>query len=370
MTPPAGRGGPLAGVRVVEFAGLGPVPFAGMLLADMGADVVRIERGGVERLDAQDITARGRRFVALDLKDPDQAETARRLADGADILLEGFRPGVMERLGLGPEPLLARNPRLVYGRMTGWGQDGPLANAVGHDITYIAITGALAAIGPGDGKPVPPLNLVGDYGGGALYLAMGVLAALTEAGRSGRGQVVDAAMCDGVLSLLSMFQSWLNVGQWRERREANMLDGGAHYYATYACRDGKHIAVGAIEPQFYATLLRLTGLDGDPAFAAQNDAAQWPALREKMQALFLTRDRDEWAALLEGTDACVAPVLTMGEARHHPHVVARQSLVEHGGVVQTAPAPRFSRTPSAIRNAPPQRPDDVGAILADWAQRP
>ncbi|MCG5242205.1 CaiB/BaiF CoA transferase family protein [Azospirillum doebereinerae] len=370
MTASATRGGPLAGVRVVEFAGLGPVPFAGMLLSDMGADVVRIERGGVERLDAQDITARGRRFVALDLKNPAQAETARRLADGADILLEGFRPGVMERLGLGPEPLLARNPRLVYGRMTGWGQDGPLANAVGHDITYIAITGALAAIGPGDGKPVPPLNLVGDYGGGALYLAMGVLAALNEAGRSGRGQVVDAAMCDGVFSLLSMFQSWLNTGQWAERREANMLDGGAPYYTTYACRDGKHIAVGAIEPQFYATLLRLTGLAEDPAFAAQHDSAQWPALREKMQALFLTRDRDDWAALLEGTDACVAPVLTMGEARHHPHVAARQSLVEHGGVVQTAPAPRFSRTPSAIRNAPPQEPDDPDAILADWARRP
>lgn len=362
--------GPLSGLRVVEFAGLGPVPFAGMLLSDMGADIVRIERGGVERLDAADITARGRRFVALDLKDPAQAETARGLTDRADILLEGFRPGVMERLGLGPDALLARNPRLVYGRMTGWGQSGPLANSVGHDINYIAITGALAAIGPRDGKPVPPLNLVGDYGGGALYLVMGVLAALREAALSGRGQIVDCAMCDGVFSLMTMFQSWLNTGQWLERRESNMLDGGAHYYTTYACRDGKHIAVGAIEPQFYATLLRLTGLDDDPDFAAQHDAARWPSLRDKAQALFLTRDRDEWAALLEGTDACVAPVLTMSEAPHHPHVAARQSLVDRDGVVQTAPAPRFSRTPSAIQGAPPQRPADIAAILSEWTRKP
>jgi alpha-methylacyl-CoA racemase len=360
--------GPLAGIRVVEFAGLGPVPFAGMLLSDMGADVVRIERGGVERLAAHDITARGRRFVALDLKNRDEAKTALDLACKADILLEGFRPGVMERLGLGPDDLLAHNPRLVYGRMTGWGQTGPLADAVGHDINYIAITGALAAIGQ-DGKPIPPLNLVGDYGGGALYLVMGVLAALNEASRSGCGQVVDCAMVDGVLSLMSMFQSWLNIGSWNERREANLLDGGAHFYTTYACRDGRHIAVGAIEPQFYATLLRLAQLE-DPAFIAQRDPTQWPDLREKAQAVFLTRDRDEWAALLEGTDACVAPVLTMSEAPAHPHIAARASLVAKDGVLQAAPAPRFSRTPSAIQGAPPQQADDPGAILSAWAQRP
>lgn len=354
--------GPLAGLRVVEFAGIGPGPFAAMLLADMGADVVRIERPGGERRPT-DITLRGRRVVTLDLKQAPDLEQAIRLLDKAEVLIEGFRPGVMERLGLDPDSVLARNPRLIYGRMTGWGQSGPLAPFAGHDITYIAIAGALSAIGPRGEKPVPPLNLVGDYGGGSLYLVVGILAALLDARRSGRGQVIDCAICDCVANMLAMFHGLLASGEWREQRGANLLDGGAHFYTTYECADGRHIAVGALEPQFYARLCELAGLHGEE-FADQGNREAWPELQAKAQAIFRTRTRDEWCALLEHTDACVAPVLGMAEAVGHPHNVARQAFVEKDGLQQPAAAPRFSRTPSGV----PGRPREVGVddVLAAW----
>lgn len=362
----AGASGPLTGLRVVEFAGIGPGPFAAMLLADMGADVVRIDRPGAAEPDKRDVTGRGRRNLVLDLKQHDGVETALRLLDAADALIEGFRPGVMERLGLGPDAVLARNPRLVYGRVTGWGQSGPLAQAAGHDINYIALAGALGAIGPVE-KPVPPLNLVGDYGGGALYLVVGMLAAALEARRSGRGQVVDCAMCDGAASLLSIFFTLLARGQWEERRGSNLLDGGAPFYGTYECADGGFIAVGALEPQFYETLCRLAGLD-DPEFRERGDRKRWPELRQKMQAVFKKRTRAEWCAILEGSDACFAPVLGLREASTHPHMAHRDSFVEVDGVLQPAPAPRFSRTPSAIQASSASRPAE---ILAHWrARRP
>jgi alpha-methylacyl-CoA racemase len=357
----ARAGGPLAGLRIVEFAGIGPGPFAAMLLADMGADVVRIDRPGAAG-DARDITRRGRRNLTLDLKQTEGLEQALRLLDRADALIEGFRPGVMERLGLGPDAVLARNPRLVYGRVTGWGQSGPLAQAAGHDINYIALAGALGAIGPEE-KPVPPLNLVGDYGGGALYLVVGMLAGVIEAKHSGRGQVVDCAMCDGAASLLSIFFTLLARGQWEERRGANLLDGGAPFYGTYECADGRFICVGALEPQFYETLCRLADLG--PEFR-DRDRKRWPMLREKMQAVFKTRTREEWCAILEGSDACFAPVLGLREARSHPHLAERETFVERDGVVQPAPAPRFSRTRSAIQAS---RASSPAEILAEW-QRP
>lgn len=338
--------GPLSGLRVVEFAGIGPGPFAAMLLADMGADVVRIDRPGTAHR-ATDVTLRGRRLVQLDLKKPEDVAEALALLDRAEVLIEGFRPGVMERLGLGPEVVLGRNPALVYGRMTGWGQEGPLAQVAGHDITYIAVAGALGAIGSKE-KPVPPLNLVGDFGGGALYLCMGVLAAVIEARRSGRGQVVDTAMSDCVASLTSPFHGMLASGAWKPEREANMLDGGAHFYGTYECADGGHIAIGAIEPQFYALLRKLAGLD-DPAFDNQRDPAAWPALREKLAAVIRTKTRAEWDALMGATDAVVAPVLSLAEAPAHPHNVARGTFVQVNGVTAPGPAPRFFRTPSAVR---------------------
>ena len=352
--------GPLHGLRVVEFAGIGPGPFACMLLADMGADVVRIERPGAER-SPTDITLRGRRVVTLDLKR--DAETALALLDKAEVLVEGFRPGVMERLGLGPDAVLARNPRLIYGRMTGWGQSGPLAHVAGHDITYIAVAGALSAIGPRDGKPVPPLNLVGDYGGGSLYLIVGILAAIIEARRSGRGQVIDCAISDCVANMLAIFHSLLASGRWQEGRGSNLLDGGAHYYTTYECADGRHIAVGALEPQFYARLRELAGLS-DAAFADQRNRAAWPDLQAKAAAIFRTRTRDEWCALLEHEDACVAPVLGMAEAAGHPHNQARQTFVNTDGLRQPAASPRFSHTPSSV----PPRPREVSTadILAGW----
>jgi len=358
-------GGPLRGLRVVEFAGIGPGPFAAMLLADMGADIVRVDRPGFSGADPRDITVRGRRIVALDLKQPEHLEAVLALIDRADALIEGFRPGVMERLGLGPDRVLARNPRLVFGRITGWGQEGPLAQAAGHDINYIALPGALAAIGPREGNPVPPLNLVGDYGGGALYLAVGVLAAVIEARASGRGQVVDAAMCDGAASMLSIFFTLRARRMWQDRRGENLLDGGAPFYRTYECADGRHVAIGALEPQFYDTLCALAGFE-DPAFRERNDKAKWPALADRMEAVFKTRTRAEWCAILEGSDACFAPVLTMGEAPSHPHLVARQTFVERDGVVQPAPAPRFSRTPSAIQSPPAQAASPVEDVLAEW----
>ncbi len=361
-----GARGPLTSLRIVEFAGLGPAPFAAMLLSDLGADIIRIDRPGRGASRPSDITNRGRRCVELNLKSAEDVRCALDLIAAADALIEGFRPGVMERLGLGPDPVMACNPRLVYGRMTGWGQDGPLSHAAGHDINYIAITGALAAIGPGGGRPVPPLNLVGDYGGGALYLAVGLLAAILSCRATGRGQVVDCAMCDGATHLLSLFHGLRAAGQWSDEREANLLDGGAHYYGTYACADGRYIAVGALEPQFYAELCRRAGLE--PAvFADQGDASRWPDLRIRAAEVFRQRTRAQWCELLEGTDACFAPVLTMGEAPDHPHLRARGTHVEIAGVVQAAPTPRFSATPAPMPSAPPLAAVPVADVLREWS---
>ena len=356
--------GPLSGLKVVEFAGIGPGPFCGMLLSDLGADVVRIDRKGQGRASPADITSRGRRSVGLDLKTPAAIETCLKLTEGADVVFEGFRPGVMERLGLGPDVALARNPRLVYGRMTGWGQFGPYANAAGHDMNYIAITGALHAIGTGD-KPVPPLNLVGDFGGGALYLAFGLLAGVLNARETGKGQVIDCAMSDGAASLMAMFYGFKAGGIWKEQRRANLLDGGAHFYDTYQCADGKWISIGSIEPQFYALLLEKTGVD-DPDFAAQMDRGRWDGLREKLAAVIARKTQAEWTDIMGATDVCFAPVLDLDEAPRHPHNVARQTFVELGGVVQPAPAPRFSATPGAIQGPPPAIGAHDREALGDW----
>ncbi len=357
--------GPLSGVRIVEFAAIGPGPFAAMLLGDMGADVIRINRPGADVGDGTDVVDRSRRSVVLDLKDAAGRAGALDLLAQADALIEGFRPGVMERLGLGPDDVRKRSPRLVYGRMTGWGQTGPLAHAAGHDINYIALAGALAAIGPAGCRPVPPLNLVGDYGGGALYLVVGILAALLEARMSGMGQTVDCAMCDGVASLMSLFVSLQAKGRWTENRGANLLDGAAHFYTTYECADGRYVSIGALEPQFYTLLTGLLGVD-DLEFADQNDQRRWPALHAKLQAVFRSRSRDDWCTLLEGTDACFAPVLTLAEAAQHPHLIARQTFVDIDGVVQPAPAPRFSRTPSAVQSRPGGSPLNLDDAIRHW----
>jgi alpha-methylacyl-CoA racemase len=358
------RSGPLSGIKVVEFAGIGPGPFCGMLLSDLGADVVRIDRapGGQDSL--VNITGRGRRSVALNLKTPAAVEACLRLMEQAEIVFEGFRPGVMERLGLGPDVALKRNPKLVYGRMTGWGQFGPLSQAAGHDINYISLTGALHAIGPKD-QPVPPLNLVGDFGGGALYLAFGMLAALTHARATGQGQVVDCAMTDGASSLMAMFYGMKAGGMWSERREANLLDGGAHFYGAYECADGAWVSVGSIEPQFYALLIEKAGIS-DLEFQRQMNPAHWPSLKQKLTALFKTKTRAEWCELMEGTDICFAPVLNMDEAPKHPHNVARETFVEVAGVTQPAPAPRFSATPGAVQSPPPRIGGHTRSALADW----
>src|SRR5947209_4157803 len=353
-------GGPLAGLRIVEFAGIGPGPFACMLLADMGAEVLTLDRVGA-RKNLKSGAGRGRQVVELDLKDKACIAQVIELLSHADALIEGFRPGVMERLGLGPEVVQARNPRLVYGRMTGWGQEGPLAQAAGHDINYISVTGALAAIGPAE-RPVPPLNLVGDFGGGALYLVVGVLAALLETKKSGKGQVVDAAMCDGAASLMSMFFDMTASGRWSEGRERNFLDGGAHFYGVYECACGNFISIGSIEPQFYALLRQLAGLS-DSSFDAQMDGKAWPALKQKMVEVFKTKTRDEWCKIMEGTDVCFAPILTMAEAPQHPHMAARKVFVSRHGVTQPAPAPRFSRTPSAIREPAAA---DIASVAGEW----
>jgi alpha-methylacyl-CoA racemase len=360
------RSGPLRGLRVVEFAGIGPGPFACMLLADMGADVVTVARPNQVRADPGNFTQRGRTVVELDLKAKDGIDTALALIDRADILVEGFRPQVMERLGLGPEIALGRNPKLVYGRMTGWGQDGPLSQAAGHDINYIAITGALDSFRAGNGELVSPLNLVGDYGGGALYLVVGVLAGVIEAKASGKGQVVDAAMCDGASSLITLFHSLSAMGLWADKPRTNLLDGAAPFYRVYECKDGRHFSVGALEPQFYREFLERAKID-DPDFAAQNDRAKWPELADRLAAIFKMKTRDEWAAILEGTDACAMAVQTMHEAPHHPHLKARGTFVERDGKVQPAPAPRFSRTPSAIGRSPALGPVDAKDALAGWA---
>jgi alpha-methylacyl-CoA racemase len=357
--------GPLQGLKVVEMAGIGPGPFAAMMLADMGADVLRIQRPGVRSDGRVDVLARGRRVLELDLRQPGAADTALKFIDAADVLVEGFRPGVMERLGLGPDVCLARNPRLVYGRMTGWGQTGPLSHAAGHDINYIAISGALHAIGRSGEAPVVPLNYIGDFGGGGMMLAFGVMCAVHEARRSGAGQVVDAAMTDGAALLSAMMYGMKAGGRWSNQRGENLLDGGAHFYDTYACADGKFVAIGSIEPQFYATLREHCGID-DPLFDQQMDPRLWPVLKLRLADVFKTRTRDEWCALLEGTDACFAPVLDWDEAPAHAHNAARETFVEIDGVVQPAPAPRFSRT-TADRPSPVAHPvSDVDALLAHW----
>lgn len=356
--------GPLSGLKVLEFAGIGPGPFCGMLLSDLGADVVRIDRKGSGRSSPADVTARGRRSVALDLKQPAAVETCLKLMETADAVFEGFRPGVMERLGLGPDTALARNPRLVYGRMTGWGQTGPYAKAAGHDMNYIAITGALDAIGTED-KPIPPLNLVGDFGGGALYLAFGLLAGVIHARETGQGQVIDCAMSDGAASVMAMFYGFKAMGMWREGRRSNLLDGGAHFYDTYRCADGKWVSIGSIEPQFYLLLLEKTGIT-DPHFQAQMSREHWPALREKLAAVIETRTRDEWCAIMDATDVCFAPVLSMDEAPGHAHNKARETFVEVAGVIQPAPAPRFSATPGVIQGPPPKIGADNASALGDW----
>jgi alpha-methylacyl-CoA racemase len=359
--------GPLEGIRVVEMAGIGPTPFCGMLLADIGADVVRIDRpggaSGIQQALSDPVLERGKTRVELDLKSAGGIDAALRLIARADALIEGYRPGVMERLGLGPDACRARNRRLVYGRMTGWGQHGPLAHAAGHDINYIALTGALHAIGPAD-RPLPPLNLVGDFGGGAMLLAFGVACAMLDAQRRGEGQVVDAAMTDGSALLMGMIHGFRATGRWHDRRGANLLDGAAHFYGTYRCADGTWISVGAIEPQFYAQLLELCGID-DPLFDDQWDETAWPALREKLAAVFATRTRDDWCARLEGTDVCFAPVLSLDEAPKHPHNAARSTYFARDGVVQPAPAPRFSRT-AADAEPCPLRQAKIGDVLDAW----
>jgi alpha-methylacyl-CoA racemase len=362
-TAPTPPHGPLSGVRVVELAGIGPGPFAAMLLADLGADVVRVDRPGGPGLGvdpARDVTNRNKRSVVVDLKSEDGPARVLDLAERADILIEGYRPGVAERLGVGPGACHARNPRLVYGRMTGWGQDGPLAPRAGHDIAYIALTGALGLIGRPGEPPPPPANLLGDYAGGALYLAVGVLAALHHARATGTGQVVDAAIVDGTAHLSAMLYGMLAAGHWQDRRAANLLDGGCPFYGTYETADGRYMAVGALEPAFYDEFVRLLGIaDRAPD---RTDSTRWGELRELVAARFRTRTRAEWTALFEDTDACVAPVLTLREAPHHPHLAARSTFTDHGGLTQPAPAPRFSATPTAVRRGlarPRAHPADV-----------
>ena len=356
--------GPLSGLKIVEFAGIGPGPFCGMLLSDLGADVVRIDRKGQGRGSPADVTARGRRSVALDLKNPESIETCLKLLEKADGLIEGFRPGVMERLGLGPDVALGRNPKLVYGRMTGWGQTGPYAKAAGHDMNYIAITGALHAIGTSD-KPVPPLNLVGDFGGGALYLAFGLMAGIIHARETGQGQVIDCAMSDGAASLMAMFYGFKGAGIWKDERRSNLLDGGAHFYDTYRCADGKWISIGSIEPQFYALLLEKTGIT-DPQFANQMSRDEWPELKAKLAAVLAKKTQAEWCAIMDATDICFAPVLTLDEAPSHPHNAARETFVTVEGVVQPAPAPRFSATPGVIQGPPPKIGAHNDEALGQW----
>ena len=364
--------GPLTGYRIIEIAGIGPGPFAAMLLSDMGAEVIRVERAQSVRGPAPqsahyDVMLRGRRNLALDLKHPDGVATLLDLVEKADAIIEGFRPGVMERLGIGPDVCLARNPKLVFGRMTGWGQEGPYALAAGHDINYISLAGALAHFGRAGEAPVPPLNTVGDFGGGGMFLAFGVVCALLEAQRSGKGQVVDTAMVDGASVLMSMFWAFRTIGMFDEnQRGTNLLDTGAHFYDVYECSDGKYVSLGSIEPQFYAELMRLTGLDGDPEFAQQMNRSMWPHLKERLGALLLTKTRDEWCAIMEHTDVCFAPVLTMAEAAQHPHNVARGTFIEVAGVTQPKPAPRFSRTEPEVVSAPAHAGQHTCAVLADW----
>ena len=364
--------GPLSGYRIIELAGIGPGPFAAMMLADMGAEVIRVERaqavnGPSPAAPHFDVLLRGRRNIAIDLKHPDGVATLLELVASADALVEGFRPNVMERLGIGPNVCMERNPRLVFGRMTGWGQSGMYANAAGHDINYISLAGALAHFGRDGQAPVPPLNMVGDFGGGGMLLAFGVVCALLEAQRSGCGQVVDAAMVDGAAVLMSMFWAFKGIGMFDEnRRGTNLLDTGAHFYDVYRCADGGYISIGSIEPQFYAELLRLTGFDSDPEFARQMNRSSWPQLKERLAELFATKTRDEWCVVMETTDVCFAPVLTMSEAARHPHNVERGTFIEIAGTQQPAPAPRFSRTSAEIAMPPAHPGQHTLDILRDW----
>lgn len=357
--------GPLAGLRIIEFAGIGPGPFCAMMLADHGAEVIRIDRPGA-RSDARDALGRNRRSVVLDMKKPEALAIARTLCAGADAIVEGYRPGVMERLGLGPEVLLADNPDLVYGRMTGWGQYGPFADMAGHDLNYIALSGVLHTIGPAEDKPAVPVNYIGDFGGGAMMLAFGIVSALLAV-KSGtaRGQVIDAAMTDGSAMIAAMTYSFKAMGIWADARGTNILDGAAPFYDTYRCADGRDIAVGAIEPQFYALLREKTGLAADPDFDAQHDKARWPMQKQKLAAVFASKTRDVWAAIFDGSDACVAPILSLTEAPAHPHNVARGSFIELGGAIQPAPAPRYSVTQSGEPNAAPDVGADSAIILGE-----
>jgi alpha-methylacyl-CoA racemase len=358
--------GPLQGVKIIEIAGIGPGPFCAMMLSDLGAEVIRVDRksamGGGTKFD---ILSRGRKSIALDLKNPEAIETVLKLVEQADALIEGFRPGVMERLGLGPEVCLDRNPKLVFGRMTGWGQEGPLAHAAGHDINYISLSGVLHSIGRQGEPPVPPLNLVGDFGGGGMMLALGITAALLESKQSGKGQVVDAAMTDGSAALMGIIYGLKASGIWTNEKGTNLLDGGAHFYDTYECSDGKYVSIGSIEPQFYALLLEKTGID-DPAFQNQMDKDAWPNLKAKLAAVLKTKTRDEWCAIMEGSDVCFAPILDLDEAPEHPHNKARGTFVDIDGVMQPGPAPRFSRTAPEVPSPPPKAGEHTEEVLAAW----
>jgi alpha-methylacyl-CoA racemase len=362
--------GPLNGMKVIEVAGIGPGPFAAMMLADMGAEVLRVDRagsvrGGDPERPPLDLLARGRRSVGIDLKQPAGVELLLELVEGADALVEGFRPGVAERLGFGPDVCLARNPRLVFGRMTGWGQEGPYAHTAGHDLNYIALAGALAHFGRAGEPPTPPINLVGDFGGGGMLMAFGVVCGLLEASRSGQGQVVDAAMVDGAALLMTMMHGFSAMGMWNDERGTNLLDTGAHCYDVYETSDGKWVSIGSLEPQFYAELLEKLPVDA-AEFANQHDRAAWPAKKEKLAAVFRTRTRDAWCEVFEGSDVCFAPVLTMHEAVDHPHNRHRQTFVEVAGLAQPAPAPRFSRTPSGVPTPPSHAGQHTDEALGDW----
>jgi alpha-methylacyl-CoA racemase len=362
--------GPLQGITVIELAGIGPGPFCAMMLADMGANVIRIDRagsvqGGDPADPPKDTLTRNRRSVGIDLKNPDGVEAVLKMVESADAIMEGFRPGVTERLGLGPDDCLARNPRIVYGRMTGWGQEGPYAQAAGHDINYIALAGALDPIGRRGQGPVPPLNLIGDFGGGGMYLAFGLVCGILEARQSGQGQVVDVAMVDGAASLMNMFWAMKANGLWVDERGSNLLDTGSHFYDVYQCADGEYISVGSIEPQFYAELLEKSGLGEQPDLPPQMDRDQWPAMKERIAAIFASKTRDEWCQLMEHSDVCFAPVLSMDEATRHPHNVERGTFVEAHGLTQAAPAPRFSRTEPTIDRPAPHPGQHTDEVLAD-----
>jgi len=364
--------GPLSGYKIIEIAGIGPGPFAAMLLSDMGAEVIRVDRAQAVRgpapdTPAGDISLRGRKNIALDLKSPEGVEALLQLVESADGLIEGFRPGVMERLGVGPDVCLARNPKLVFGRMTGWGQEGMYANAAGHDINYIALAGSLAHFARAGGQPTPPLNMVGDFGGGGMFLAYGMVCGILEAVKSGKGQVCDTAMVDGTAVLMTMFWSMKSTGMFNENAPGtNLLDTGAHFYDTFECKDGKWVSLGSIEPQFYAELLKLTGLEGDEEFAKQMDMKQWPHLKKRLQEVMKQKTQAEWCDIMEATDVCFAPVLTMSEAAAHPHNVDRKTFIDFAGKTQPAPAPRFSRTVPEVTQVPAHAGQHTAEVLKAW----